>query len=377
VAGGQDGLDGAGPGVQLGQIGHGVHLVEVEHVALQQPEGLLQVGPHPARVTALRLAGHEEPVPHGRDERSEQLLGPAVARGHVDVVDAGLEGGGEDPGRLSRGRRPTGRRPRRRPPTTGVRSVPAVVSAPLRTVPRRLRHRVTAAVTTGPRPRQPPGRPPGTAGPNPAPNLSPWQRNHGPRPNRRSPVSRSKRSAPPSTRSRRPRSRPVAPNNSGPAPSPAGEPASARVAGLVGRGRDDGPWSTRKPLLEIRLQSAFDSVESRGRPGPAPVGPRRLPGQRCPGPGQAPGPPSPRELAEQIVAGPSLDDLCETVEVSGPGFINLTLSASFIASQLAALAADARLGVPDGGGRDGGRRLLGAERGQGDARRPPPRHGHR
>jgi arginyl-tRNA synthetase len=55
---------------------------------------------------------------------------------------------------------------------------------------------------------------------------------------------------------------------------------------------------------------------------------------------------NPREVAEQVVGATTLDDLCASVEVSGPGFINLTLSDGFIADQVAALGADARLGVP-------------------------------
>jgi arginyl-tRNA synthetase len=53
----------------------------------------------------------------------------------------------------------------------------------------------------------------------------------------------------------------------------------------------------------------------------------------------------PRQVAEEVVAAASLDDICAEVEVSGPGFINLTLSDSFVAGQVAALSADDRLGV--------------------------------
>ena len=53
----------------------------------------------------------------------------------------------------------------------------------------------------------------------------------------------------------------------------------------------------------------------------------------------------PRQVAEEIVAAASLDDICSEVEVSGPGFINLTLSDDFVAAQVAALSADPRLGV--------------------------------
>jgi arginyl-tRNA synthetase len=55
---------------------------------------------------------------------------------------------------------------------------------------------------------------------------------------------------------------------------------------------------------------------------------------------------TPRQVAEDVVAAASLDDICAVVEVSGPGFINLTLSDRFVADQVAALGADARLGVP-------------------------------
>jgi arginyl-tRNA synthetase len=53
----------------------------------------------------------------------------------------------------------------------------------------------------------------------------------------------------------------------------------------------------------------------------------------------------PPEIAREVVAAASLDDICAEVEVSGPGFINLTLSDGFVAGQVAALAADPRLGV--------------------------------
>ncbi len=54
----------------------------------------------------------------------------------------------------------------------------------------------------------------------------------------------------------------------------------------------------------------------------------------------------PREVAEEVVAAASLHGICSVVDVSGPGFINLTLSDEFIAAQVAALSSDPRLGVP-------------------------------
>ena len=56
---------------------------------------------------------------------------------------------------------------------------------------------------------------------------------------------------------------------------------------------------------------------------------------------------NPKELAEQIVASIDLADVCESVEVSGPGFINLVLSSTYLASQVLAMAIDPRLGVPE------------------------------
>jgi arginyl-tRNA synthetase len=55
---------------------------------------------------------------------------------------------------------------------------------------------------------------------------------------------------------------------------------------------------------------------------------------------------SPREVAEAVVAQDDLADICSLVEVAGPGFINLTFSDSFLAGQVAAMAAGDRLGVP-------------------------------
>ena len=54
---------------------------------------------------------------------------------------------------------------------------------------------------------------------------------------------------------------------------------------------------------------------------------------------------NPRELAEAVVATGALAGVCSTVEVAGPGFINLTFTADFLAGQLAAVAADERLAV--------------------------------
>ncbi|WP_017592060.1 arginine--tRNA ligase [Nocardiopsis potens] len=54
----------------------------------------------------------------------------------------------------------------------------------------------------------------------------------------------------------------------------------------------------------------------------------------------------PREAAAEIVERLDVGDVCREVEISGPGFINLTLRDDWIADQAQALLSDARLGVP-------------------------------
>lgn len=54
----------------------------------------------------------------------------------------------------------------------------------------------------------------------------------------------------------------------------------------------------------------------------------------------------PRAVAEEIVKKLELSDVCERVELAGPGFINMTLSRAFLERELAALDRDPRLGVP-------------------------------
>jgi arginyl-tRNA synthetase len=55
----------------------------------------------------------------------------------------------------------------------------------------------------------------------------------------------------------------------------------------------------------------------------------------------------PSEVAESILAKIDLTGFAEpTLEISGPGFINITLSSEFLAQQAVRLAADERIGVP-------------------------------
>jgi len=53
----------------------------------------------------------------------------------------------------------------------------------------------------------------------------------------------------------------------------------------------------------------------------------------------------PRDLAETVLAHLDLSDLAETVEVAGPGFLNITLKSDWVGEQLTAAAGDLRLGV--------------------------------
>ncbi|GAA5143697.1 arginine--tRNA ligase [Nocardioides marinquilinus] len=54
----------------------------------------------------------------------------------------------------------------------------------------------------------------------------------------------------------------------------------------------------------------------------------------------------PREVAARIVEHLDVEGVCSAVEVSGPGFLNLTLDDGWVAAQADALAADPRAGVP-------------------------------
>jgi arginyl-tRNA synthetase len=53
----------------------------------------------------------------------------------------------------------------------------------------------------------------------------------------------------------------------------------------------------------------------------------------------------PQQIAAQLVERVQLSDLCEPLEVAGPGFINLRLKNSFLAEELMKLAQDQRAGV--------------------------------
>ena len=55
---------------------------------------------------------------------------------------------------------------------------------------------------------------------------------------------------------------------------------------------------------------------------------------------------APRDVATKIVDALDVSGVCDHVEVSGPGFINLTFSNGWIGSLLEDVDADERLGVP-------------------------------
>jgi len=55
----------------------------------------------------------------------------------------------------------------------------------------------------------------------------------------------------------------------------------------------------------------------------------------------------PREVSAAIMEHLDVSDMCREVEVSGPGFINLTLREDWIAAQVQSMLDDPRLGVPE------------------------------
>lgn len=53
----------------------------------------------------------------------------------------------------------------------------------------------------------------------------------------------------------------------------------------------------------------------------------------------------PREIAQQILDNLEISEMCETPEIAGPGFINLTLKPGYLETQLSAIQTDPRLGI--------------------------------
>ncbi|MBD2480439.1 arginine--tRNA ligase [Planktothrix sp. FACHB-1365] len=55
---------------------------------------------------------------------------------------------------------------------------------------------------------------------------------------------------------------------------------------------------------------------------------------------------NPRAIATQIIDHLSLDEICETLEIAGPGFINLRLKTDYLKTQLQKMLGDERLNIP-------------------------------
>ncbi len=66
----------------------------------------------------------------------------------------------------------------------------------------------------------------------------------------------------------------------------------------------------------------------------------------------------PRDVAAAVVGALDVEDLCERVEVAGPGFINLTVSTAALSRAAADLAGDPRLGVASVAGTDRAERVV-------------------
>ncbi|MEU7773532.1 arginine--tRNA ligase [Micromonospora taraxaci] len=92
-------------------------------------------------------------------------------------------------------------------------------------------------------------------------------------------------------------------------------PAFAEVAG----GPVD-PLVRRSPRADFQSDAALALARRLGRP--------------------------PRDIAAAVLEHAVLDDVCASAEISGPGFLNLTVADRALADLAAGLAGDARLGVP-------------------------------
>ncbi len=99
-----------------------------------------------------------------------------------------------------------------------------------------------------------------------------------------------------------------------------------------------------RALLEERLGVAFDAVEPGADPQVRPSDHADFQANGALALARRLGR-DPRQLAAEIVDRAELADLCRAVEVSGPGFVNLTLDDAFVSRQLQAMAGDQRLGV--------------------------------
>ncbi len=100
-------------------------------------------------------------------------------------------------------------------------------------------------------------------------------------------------------------------------------------------------------LLTDRLRPAFEAVA--GRPGVDPV---VRPSEHADAQANGALPLAkelgrpPREVAQAVLDAADLSDLAGSVEIAGPGFVNVTLDPGWIAGLTTAVATDERLGVP-------------------------------
>jgi arginyl-tRNA synthetase len=99
-----------------------------------------------------------------------------------------------------------------------------------------------------------------------------------------------------------------------------------------------------RALLEQRLRAGFDRVEPGADPQVRPSDHADFQANGALALAKRLGR-DPRQVAADVLAGADLDDVCRSVEVSGPGFLNLTLSEAFVSGELAAMAGDDRLGL--------------------------------
>jgi hypothetical protein len=84
---------------------------------------------------------------------------------------------------------------------------------------------------------------------------------------------------------------------------------------------------------------------------------------------------APRQLAEQVLSHLDLNGIANKVEIAGPGFINIFLDPPSWRTTSTARCSLSVWASPAAGA-DYRRRLLGAERGERDARRPSAFHHH-
>jgi arginyl-tRNA synthetase len=99
-------------------------------------------------------------------------------------------------------------------------------------------------------------------------------------------------------------------------------------------------------LLELRLRVAYDALEPGSDPVLRPSDHADFQSNGALPLAKRLGRP-PREVATELVAHADLSGVCSKVEVSGPGFINLTLDRSLLESAVGEMAADPRLAIAE------------------------------